>query len=115
MEQRHVENPGNDYFVQLGCWAGTVAQVWVNGQKAGSIISAPYRLDVTQWMKSGCNRIEVRVVGSLANLYGPHYTPLSGLMGPFSWEGIGAQLPGEQYRFSPYGLREDVDLLSSGL
>ena len=110
----HVENPGNDYFVQLGYWAGTVAQVWVNGQKAGSIISAPYRLDVTQWMKSGCNRIEVRVVGSLANLYGPHYTPLSGLMGPFSWEGIGAQLPGEQYRLSPYGLQEDFDLLSSG-
>lgn len=108
-----LEDAGHNCFVQLGRWNGTVAQVWVNGQKAGSLISAPYRMDVTQWMKVGSNQIEVRVVGSLANLYGPHYTPLNGLMGPGSWNGIGHQLPGEQYRLSPYGLEEDFELLSS--
>jgi hypothetical protein len=106
-----VDNPDQDFFVQLGRWNGTVAQVWVNGQKAGIIAWQPYRLNVRPCMKSGCNRVEVRIIGSNANLYGPHYAPLTGLMGPGSWNGVGNQLPGDQYRLSPYGLDEDFILL----
>ena len=107
-----VDNPDQDFFVQLGRWNGTVAQVWVNGQKAGIIAWQPYRLNVSPWIKSGCNRVEVRVIGSNDNLYGPHYAPLTGLMGPGSWNGVGSQLPGDQYRLSSYGLDEDFFLMA---
>ena len=44
------------------------AVVFVNGQRAGSIWKPPYRLDVTQWLKAGSNKIEVKVANLSLNM-----------------------------------------------
>ena len=100
------------YAVLLHQWSGTVAEVYVNGQKAGMIAFNPYRLDVTPYLKPGDNQVEVRVIGSLKNLLGPHYrNPAPGLASPWHWKGIEKPIPGAEYQLVDYGLMEDFDLV----
>lgn len=44
------------------------AVVYVNGQRAGSLWHPPYRVDITQAVHGGDNRIEVRVYNTAINL-----------------------------------------------
>lgn len=56
------------------------AIVFINGQRAGSLWHPPYRLDVTRYLKSGQNNIEIRVYNTAINAWAalpPHdYKPL---------------------------------------
>jgi len=100
------------YEVALGKWTGTVAEVYVNGTKAGIIGYDPYRLDVSSFLKQGSNRIDVNVVGSHKNLLGPHYkNPAPGLASPWHWKNITEQIRGLDYQMIDYGLMEDFNLL----
>ncbi|MDR0698907.1 MAG: hypothetical protein LBG28_06790 [Tannerella sp.] len=97
--------------VKLGKWAGTVAEVYVNGTKAGIIAYDPYQLNVTPYIKEGENRIDVHVIGSLKNLLGPHYNnPAPGLASPWHWKNIKEAIPGTEYRMIDYGMMEDFRL-----
>ncbi|MBQ3908815.1 MAG: hypothetical protein II746_06390, partial [Bacteroidaceae bacterium] len=58
------------------------------------------------YMQEGTNTVEVRIYGSLKNLYGPHHYDANGLMGPGSWAGVREQWPGEKYRVIDYGMME---------
>jgi hypothetical protein len=99
------------YLVKLGRWTGTVAEVYVNGTKAGIIGYDPYRLNVTPYLKEGTNRIDVQVIGSLKNLLGPHYkNPAPGLASPWHWKNIKEPLPGLEYQMTDYGLMEDFTM-----
>ena len=118
-------NPVSSYrttFTVPESWAGrsvvlrfdgvySAYDVWVNGEKAGSIAYPPYQLEVTKYLQSGKNSIEIRLIGSMGNLYGPHYSQSMGIMGPWMWNGIQEQLPGAQYRSFNYGLEEDFRLM----
>ncbi|MDD4592562.1 MAG: glycosyl hydrolase [Parabacteroides sp.] len=100
------------YAVQLNKWNGTVAEVYINGAKAGIIYSNPYRLDISSLLKSGLNQVEVRIIGSLRNLIGPHYRdPSPGLASPDLWKRIDKPIPASQYLMKDYGLMEDFDLV----
>ena len=102
------------YFVALGKWTGTVAEVYVNGVKAGIIGFDPYRLDVTSFLKTGKNQIDVHVVGSHKNLLGPHYkNPAPGLASPGHWKNINEQIPGTAYQMIDYGLMEAFELITN--
>ncbi len=56
------------------------AIVLINGKRAGSLWHPPYRLDVTPYLKSGQNQIEIRVYNTALNAWSalpPHdYKPL---------------------------------------
>ena len=107
-----VESLSTPYAVQLNDWKGTIAEVYVNDQKAGIIAYDPYRLDVTSYLKEGKNKIDVRVIGSHKNLLGPHYrNPAPGLASPWHWKGIEKPIPGNEYQMMDYGLMTDVDLV----
>ena len=102
------------YFVALGKWTGTVAEVFVNGTKAGIIAFDPYRLNVTSYLQEGNNQIDVYVIGSHKNLLGPHYNnPAPGLASPWHWKNISAQIPGLEYQMIDYGLMEEFFLLGN--
>lgn len=100
-----------NYVVQLGEWAGTVAVVRVNGKEAGIITSEPDNLNITKHLKPGDNIVEVKVIGSLKNLLGPHHnSPEPGMVGPDHWR-VKSYPPGDHYETLPYGLMEDFKVI----
>lgn len=110
-KEYEIEDLSRPYAVKLNDWAGTVCEVYVNGEKAGSIGFDPYRLDVTEALKTGKNQVEVRVIGSHKNLLGPFYgNPAPGLTGPWHWRHSKGQVPAADYQMLDYGLFEDFDL-----
>lgn len=108
-----IDDVNARYALQLNQWKGTVAEVWVNGQKAGVIAYQPYNFDLSSYLKKGDNKIEVRVIGSLRNLFGPHYSHDKGIMGPWHWNGVQKQAPGCDYNLADYGLMEEFTVITS--
>ncbi|MEM9341319.1 MAG: glycosylhydrolase-like jelly roll fold domain-containing protein, partial [Bacteroidota bacterium] len=76
------------------------AKVYVNGEYAGGVWTAPYALDITDWVKTGTNQLKIEVVNNWMNR----------LIGD-------QQLPEEDRPtwapFNPY--EEDSELQASGL
>lgn len=92
---------GAPLWLDLGR-VGDLAEVWVNGKQLGSVWHAPYRIDIGSAVRSGTNKLEVRIADLWVNrLIGdaqsgaqkitwtalPTYTPAaplrpSGLIGP---------------------------------
>lgn len=48
-----IEDTSARYALQLNKWKGTVAEVFVNGQKAGVIAYQPYNFDLSPYLKKG--------------------------------------------------------------
>ncbi len=89
------------WLVLDGCHA-IVAEVMLNGAKAGVLAWSPYRLDVTKWVRKR-NHLSVKLVGSLRNLLGPHHrSEEPTFVGPWHFEGETGWQWG--YRFVPFGL-----------
>lgn len=60
------KRPAGNLFLNLND-VGVMAKVKINGQYAGGVWTAPYRLDVTEWVKKGKNKVEVEVVTTWMN------------------------------------------------
>ena len=78
--------PGRKVYLDLGV-VKNIASVRVNGKSAGAELWSPYRLEITELLKAGSNRLEIGVTNTLANRYGQGRPglpekPESGLMGP---------------------------------
>jgi hypothetical protein len=100
------------YFVRLGKWHGTVAEVKVNSKRAGIIGWQPYEADITAALANGKNEIEVLVYGSHKNLLGPHHTTARGIASPGHFRTAPAGLPpGAKYDLFDYGLMDDFELV----
>ena len=57
---------GQRLMLDLGR-VSSVAQVFINGAPAGTLVWSPYRLDITKFVKPGVNQIEVHVTNTEAN------------------------------------------------
>lgn len=99
------------YSVKLNKWIGTVAEVFVNGKKAGIIGYDPYKLEITPYLHKGDNCIDVHVIGSLRNLFGPFYHKSEGIVEPHYFKNNGGPLECKNYSFVDYGMLEDFDLV----
>lgn len=78
--------PGRKVYLDLGV-VKNIATVRVNGKSAGTKLWSPYRLDITELLEAGSNRLEIGVTNTLSNRYGPGRPglaekPDSGLLGP---------------------------------
>ena len=100
----NVANTNASYTVTLNEWNGTVAEITVNGEKAGIIGWAPYSLDVSKFVKEGTNTIGVEVIGSLRNVLGPFHRNRPGIATPWSWRYQPPYGPGSEYNQLDYGL-----------
>lgn len=109
----NITDLSKKHAVQLNDWNGTLTEVWVNDSKAGIIAYAPFLLDITSKLKEGDNKIDVRVIGSLKNLLGPHHKDDAGIAGPWHWKNITTPLAGKDYKMIDYGLMKDFDLVSN--
>lgn len=108
----NISTPEPYYEIQLQKWNGTVAEVIVNGNPAGIVAFKPYNLDVSQWIHAGDNRIEVKVVGSNKNLFGPFHNESSiGFVTPNLYKGTTEWPSGKNYLQLDYGLYEPFVLL----
>jgi hypothetical protein len=108
----NIEKPDGQYFVRLNNWSGTVAEVRVNDQTAPVIAFSPYESDITGLIKSGINKVQVKVIGSLKNLMGPHFNdPRPGLVSPGSFRNVKSYPAGKDYQLMDYGLFEEFALL----
>lgn len=97
------------HFVEFIDWSGTVARVDVNGKRAGYIGWQPWRLEITDHVRTGENRVTVVIFGSLKNLLGPHHSgPVRGSAWPGSFlhSMEAGQPPGDRYDVIEYGLKE---------
>jgi hypothetical protein len=102
-----IDDTRGKWTISLGEWNGTVAELTVNGKKAGIVAFPPYRADISNFIKPGENDISVTVKGSLKNLLGPHHNnPAPGLTSPGSWRNVKTHGPGEGYQMIDYGLFE---------
>ncbi len=110
-KEYEIDNLSDKYEVELDDWKGTVAEVIVNGEPAGIIGFPPYRADVTEFIRQGANKIDIRVIGSLKNLLGPHHNnPPVGLASPGNWRNVKDYPPGKDYQMLDYGLFGDIVL-----
>ena len=108
-----VDKPEGKYEVSLGEWKGTVAEVVVNGKPAGVIAFPPYRADLTGFIKQGVNKIDIKVIGSLKNLLGPHHNnPALGIASPWMWRNIKSYPAGKDYQMFDYGLFKEFVLFN---
>ena len=109
-----IENSDGEWQVALKKWAGTIAEVYVNGKPAPPVAFPPYTSDVTDLIQPGMNKIEVKVIGSLRNLMGPHHSePNPGFVTPWTWRNINKYPSGKDYGFLDYGMFEEFELLNS--
>jgi hypothetical protein len=109
-----LANVEGSYKLSLTEWKGTVAEVSVNGKKAGVIAFPPYTADISRFMSMGKNTVEVKVIGSLRNLEGPfHNKPQAGLASPWHWRYVKNYPAGKDYSQFDYGLMKDFILLNS--
>jgi hypothetical protein len=110
-KEYEVAKKASYYEVALGKWCGTVAEVFVNGEKAGTIALSSDKIDVTGLITEGKNNVEVKITGSLKNLLGPHHNnPAPGMTGPGHWRNIKQYPAGKDYQLLDYGLTDDFYL-----
>ncbi len=93
MGEPGVGEAGGRCWLDLGT-VGATALVLLNGERVGTLLCAPWRLDLSGHLRPGHNRLEIRVSNTLANHYRTiptryHGDLTSGLIGPVRliWEG----------------------------
>lgn len=110
-KEYNIDNIDGKWELALGKWNGTIAEVRVNGKLVSPIAFPPWVSDLSALMKPGMNKIDVKVIGSLKNLLGPHHNnPAPGLSSPGSWRNVKYYPPGKDYQMLDYGLMEDFVL-----
>lgn len=62
-------------FLELGRPDAIAARVRINGQAAGELLWAPWRVEVTELIEPGPNEIVIELTNSCRNLLGPHHHP----------------------------------------
>ena len=101
------------FGIELPNWSGTVAAVNINGKEVGIIQAKPYVF--TAELSKGENNIDIIVIGSLRNTFGPHDgTVPKGVSGRPSYSIIAPviQPEGNAYFTIDYGLMEDFKVFA---
>jgi hypothetical protein len=107
----NVDDPSRPYRLVLDELHGTVAEVLINGEKAGIIGWKPFEINLSGLLKEGQNVVEVRIIGSLHNLYGPHNVGHTSMVGPGQWNSVLSKMDCSEYIFRQYGLEGDFKVL----
>ena len=91
---------GGRCFLELGEVAATAEVIW-NGQPVGTRLAPPWRVEITNLVRVGQNRVEILVANTLANHYSvgiPTYyvfdgQTVSGLLGPVCIRSLSHAVP----------------------
>jgi hypothetical protein len=99
---------GEQVRLRLKDPAATAVRVEVNGKAAGVMGWQPWELDITSVLRNGQNSVEVIVLGSLENSFGPLHNDTYRTQGNNWWFGPQSFSDEkhwtEAYHHTPYGL-----------
>ena len=103
-----------NYVLRLANPVGTLFSVSLNGREVGSMWKQPWELDITKALRRGDNSLDIEVVSSLRNTFGPlHHRGGDKL----PWTGPGEFVTEkdwiDQYQFAAYGLLKGVEVVVS--
>lgn len=82
--------PANPVVLDLGRPRVQMAQLWVNDTLVKTFLWAPWKTDITAYVKQGTNKVRLKFFASNRNMLGPHHH-ISGenySVGPQSFEGV---------------------------
>jgi len=105
---------GKSYKIKLNRWNGTMACVWLNGEKAGLIMVPPYEFELPP-LKTGENTVAVEIIGSLKNTFGFFYKSAAGkwIIGPGDFDVAPPSLSSfSDYILPDYGLFEPFSVIN---
>jgi hypothetical protein len=79
------------YILDLSQSEAIAIEVIINNELVDTLVWAPYLIDVSSNLKQGKNNIQLKMVNSLRNLFGPHHHKGGELIkvGPNSFTGAG--------------------------
>jgi hypothetical protein len=100
------------YFLDLSNVKCSLCGGGVNGHEVGLVGWHPWRLDVTRFLRTGDNCVEVEVVSTLRNTMGPlHHKAKDALpwVGPEQF--VDQANWTDEYHFAPYGIFGDLELV----
>jgi hypothetical protein len=98
-----AKQAGKAYRLALHEPSGACHLIRVNGEEAGFLVSQPWQVDITDLLRDAANTIEIEVVGTMRNTFGPlHLKDYRRWIGPGEFEQDGNWEP--PYHFHPYGL-----------
>lgn len=100
------EKEEHKYFLNMGEFEGTLAVLKVNDKEAACILKdSVKRIDITELLTESENCIELAVVGSPRNMFGPFHQTYTGCS-RISWEDFRTEgrFYTEEYVLQPYGL-----------
>ncbi len=104
--------PGKTTFLRLANPSGILYKVRLNGRDAGSMLWQPFEIDLTPLVGKGVNELEIEVVSSLQNSWGPLHEPTGDdnqWCGPNAFE-VDSQLRPELSLFD-YGLLGGAEIV----
>lgn len=87
----------------------TIARICVNGKEAGFLPWKPYELDITDFITAGQNTLEVELVTTRHNLFGPHHNrqgEVKKFCAPHIW--TNELMWTDDYYFAPLGVTDAV-------
>lgn len=109
-------SPNAKAILELGEYSAVTVEISVNGKVAGHIPwNAANGLDITGLLNDGVNRIDIEVMGSPRNLFGPLHQALKKMPGT-DWSCFrseGAEYTPE-YVVKPYGLMGQIHITMEG-
>jgi hypothetical protein len=106
-----IETGGGKLRVELGEWQGSVAEVLLDGKRAGLIAWQPWRAEFP--VSPGRHKLAVRVVSTPRNLFGPFHNPTKPRMRawPAAWADFPEHQPaGAAYDVLDYGLLQPPNI-----
>jgi hypothetical protein len=109
--------PAGPVWIETDRLSVPVVGVRVNGQDVGALAWRPYRVEITDALRTGENAIELILYHSLRNLLGPHHNaqgePQS--VGPASFRATGTDWAGRRLRQYAASWRPSYGVMEFGL
>ena len=103
---------GATYLLRLKRPMGTLFSVSINGRVVGFLWKRPWEIDMSKAIRKGDNVLEIAVVSSLRNAFGPLHHRLGDKL---PWVGPGQFVDQvnwtDQYQFAPYGLLNGAEIV----
>lgn len=93
-------------YIELEDLKAALAIVYLNGKKAGEVFLRPFKLDISDYIKNGYNKIKIVLVGTLRNAMGPlhhkegdpTFISVSSFADETSWT--------DKYMLKPFGFKK---------